>query len=137
MKKMAFLALATALGLSACGSNTPNQTPQTHTNLSPAQHRPLPAPTATSTAPDQVFECKNGMTLTVQHNVGEDKIRLGVNTIESTAILALAPSGSGERYVNANGFYNQPTEFHFKGKEGVFQFKDPYQNAVKTTCRSK
>lgn len=129
MKKIAFLATAAAFALGACASQPAAQT-QT-------PNAPIAAPTAASTLPDQVFTCKNGMTATVKHNAGEDKIRLYVNTVESSTILSLAPSGSGERYTNANGFYNKPTEFHFKGKEGHLSLQDPYGNKVNTSCRSK
>lgn len=131
MKKIAFLGAATAVLMSACASQPAAQV-QTQT-----PNAPIAAPTAASTAPDQVFTCRNGMTATVRHNVGEDKIRLYVNTVESSTILSLAPSGSGERYTNANGFYNKPTEFHFKGKEGHLSLQDPYGNKVNTSCRSK
>lgn len=131
MKKIAFLATAAAFALGACAKQPAAQV-QTQT-----PNAPIAAPTAASTLPDQVFTCKNGMTATVKHNAGEDKIRLFVNTVESSAILTIAPSASGERYTNANGFYNKPTEFHFKGKEGHLSLQDPYGNKVNTTCRSK
>lgn len=131
MKKIAFL-LSSVLMLGACA----NANQQTAAPVQ-TQNTPIAAPNAATQAPDQVFSCRNGATLTVRHNVGADKIRLFVNTIESSAILSLAPSGSGVRYTNANGFYNKPTEFHFKGKEGHFSFQDPYGNKVNTTCRSK
>lgn len=136
MKSITILgAIATAVLMSACVSQSPNTTQSSPQAQTPSA--PLPAPTAASTAPDQVFHCKNGMTATVKYNVGEDKIRLFVDTIESSAILSLAPSGSGERYVSANAFYNKPAEFHFKGKDGNLSFQDPYGNKVNTSCRSK
>lgn len=127
MKKIAFLATAAVLFLGACAKTA---APQTQAN-------PIPAPTAASTLPDQVFTCKNGMTATVKYNVGEDQIRLYVDTIESSTILSIAPSGSGERYTNANGFYNQATEFHMKGKEAHFAFHDVNKSKVQTACKSK
>lgn len=131
MKSITILgAIATAVLISACASPAPQQN-------TTAPSAPLPAPTAASTAPDQVFNCKNGMTATVKHNVGENKIRLFVNTVESSAILSIAPSASGERYVGANAFYNQPAEFHMKGKNSSLRFQDPYGNQVNTTCHSK
>lgn len=133
MKHFNILALcATTILMSACASSSPQQ------NNSTKPSAPLPSPSAASTAADEVFHCRDGRTATVKYNVGEDKIRLYVDTIESSAILSLAPSGSGSRYINTNGFYNKPTEFHYKsGKEGNLSFQDPYGNKVNTACYVK
>ncbi|QMT31752.1 MliC family protein [Alysiella filiformis] len=141
MQKRVLCLIASALALAAC--THPQAPVSTSTSATPTptvaapDNRPIGAPNAATQAPDQVFSCRNGATLTVRHNVGTDKIRLFVNTIESSTILSAAPAGSGVRYTNDNGFYNRPTEFHFKGKEGNFSFQDPYGNKVNTTCRSK
>lgn len=132
MKKIAFLATAAVLALSACSQTS---APQSHNHHN--HHNHSVATHTASSLSDQVFTCQNGMTATVKHNVGEDKIRLHVDTIESSTILSLAPSGSGERYINAHGFYNKATEFHMKGKEAAFSFQDPYGNQVQTACYSK
>lgn len=129
MKNMILLGASVAtLFMSACVSSAPSTS-------SPTQ--PLPSPAAASTQADTTFTCRDGRIATVRYNAGEDKIRLYVDTIESSAILTLAPSGSGERYTNNNGFYNKPTELHMKGKQAALSFQDPYGNSVQTTCHSK
>lgn len=118
---------------------------------------PMPIPTSTSVQPTQPaqpaahthsqvnnpvlakaqkFECKKGMTATVKY-LGNDTISLAVDTIGAEIKLTQAVSGSGERFVNNNGFYNKTTEWHQKGNSGYFTFADPYGNVVETSCSAK
>lgn len=114
MKKIALTvtAIAMAMGMSA------------------AHAAPKKAPKA------QVFECQDGRTVTLKH-LGNDKVRIHVDTIGTSTVLKAAPTGSGERYIAKHGFYKKGTEFQFKGKDGHLIFNDPYKNVVETSCKAK
>lgn len=77
------------------------------------------------------------MTARVTYSPAADSITLAVDTIGSSTRLVNAVAASGERYTNPRGFYNHETEWHMKGGEAVFSFKDPEGNQVETTCRAK
>ena len=81
------------------------------------------------------FRCDNGMNARVEC-LGQDRIRIAVDTIGSATVLNRAVSGSGERYASKQGFYNHATEWHEKGGDAVFSFTDPYGNRVDTSCQS-
>lgn len=81
------------------------------------------------------FRCDNGMNARVEY-LGQDRIRIAVDTIGSATVLNRAVSGSGERYASKQGFYNHATEWHEKGGDAVFSFTDPYGNRVDTSCQS-
>lgn len=132
-------AAVAACVLAACQSPTQNttnvSTPTTQINQT--------APTVNTNtvsnpvlAKAQKFECKKGMTATVKY-LGNDTISLVVDTIGAEIKLTQAVSGSGERFVNNNGFYNKTTEWHQKGNSGYFVFTDPYGNTVETSCSAK
>lgn len=76
------------------------------------------------------------MTVTVIQN-SDERVTLTTNTGTGTAHLTLSPSGSGERYASAQGFYNKPTEWHVKNRDAMFSFTDPYNNKVETSCTAK
>lgn len=133
-------AAVAACVLAACQSPTQTQTSTSVQPTQPAQ----PAPTVNASnqvsnpvlAKAQKFECKKGMTATVKY-LGNDTISLAVDTIGAEIKLTQAVSGSGERFVNNNGFYNKTTEWHQKGNSGYFTFTDPYGNTVETSCSAK
>ncbi|MDK4689597.1 MliC family protein [Kingella negevensis] len=126
IKRLSLAAVLLA-SLAACSSNNATQ-PTT-----PAAPAEQPAQTAVLTGNVTKFACENGQTVTLKQN-GSESVTLAVDTIGSSVELTRAVSGSGVRYASNKGFYNKPTEFHFKGAEGYLEFTDPYGNKVKTNC---
>lgn len=79
------------------------------------------------------FDCENGLAVDIRH-LGTEQIELRLN--DKSAVLRNAATGSGERYVATSGLYGRGAEWHQKGSEAIFNFIDPYGNAVETSCRS-
>lgn len=77
------------------------------------------------------FECNNGLTVTVK-TLADDKIYL--TTQKYTATMALAPAGSGERYVATQGLFGYGGEWHQKGNEAVFSYKGVHGANGQTSC---
>ncbi len=81
----------------------------------------------------QRFECRNGMTVSIQR-AGDSRIILGIDTDTQKTALTQARAASGELYVNDNGLYGKRTEWHQKAGKAVFEFNDKYGNLVETDC---
>lgn len=82
------------------------------------------------------FKCKNSMTVVTQYLAdANDNQRIGlqVDVMEANAVLPQVVSGSGERY-QGQGFYGHETEWHQKGGEAHFTFRDAQGNKVETAC---
>lgn len=77
------------------------------------------------------FSCENGLSVRVR-NLGDDKIELSLDN--KRAVLKRARAASGELYTGSNGLFGSGAEWHQKGGESHFDFKDPYGNAVSTSC---
>lgn len=77
------------------------------------------------------FSCRNGLSVTVRH-LGNDRVELRLD--DKQTVMSAAVSGSGERYVSTNGLFGSGAEWHQKGGDAAFSFKDPYGNTVDTTC---
>lgn len=77
------------------------------------------------------FSCQNGLSVSVRH-LGNDRIELRLD--DKRTVMASARAGSGERYVSNNGLFGSGAEWHQKGGDAAFSFKDPYGNAVETSC---
>ncbi len=136
IRKLAAVSALSAL-LAACAGTSPEpaRTTMPHDH-SASSETTAPVPSGRTPAP-QTFSCQNGMTARVTYSPAADSITLAVDTIGSSTRLANAVAASGERYTNPRGFYNHETEWHMKGGEAVFSFKDPEGNLVETNCRAK
>lgn len=78
------------------------------------------------------FACESGLSVTVRPQ-GTDRLVLRLD--DKTAVLQRAVSASGVRYVSNRGLFGSGAEWHEKGGEAAFSFKDPYGNSVDTVCR--
>ena len=78
------------------------------------------------------FSCENGLSVTVRQQ-GTDRVSLQLD--DKRAVLNRATSGSGERYTSNRGLVGSGSEWHRKGNEAAFSFKDPYGNSVETACQ--
>lgn len=78
------------------------------------------------------FSCENGLSVTVRQQ-GTDRVSLQLD--DKSAVLNRATSGSGERYTSNRGLFGSGAEWHRKGNEAAFSFKDPYGNHVETACQ--
>ena len=65
--------------------------------------------------------------------LGTESVSLHLDDIR--AVLNRATSGSGERYTSNRGLFGSGAEWHRKGNEAAFSFKDPYGNSVETACQ--
>lgn len=144
MKKVATwgATLAGALVLSACSISMPYTPPQQqhhhqghthhdhmhHGHSHGHHHHQSKAPMM-----DKRFSCRNGLSVNVRH-MGNDQLELRLD--DKRAVLKQAVSGSGERYVAKQGLFGRGAEWHQKGNEAIFNFVDPYGNAVETTCNA-
>ena len=116
--KTLILPASLALVLAACGTPAPHQRGhQGHGQPNPSQA--------------ENFSCRNGLSVTVRH-LGNDRVELRLD--DKQTVMSAAVSGSGERYVSTNGLFGSGAEWHQKGGDAAFSFKDPYGNAVDTTC---
>lgn len=79
------------------------------------------------------FECRNGLVVLVE-SAGTDRIRLAVENQTKPAVLTIAPSGSGERYVSSAGLYGSGGEWHRKGNEAVFGYDKVHGGTGETVC---
>lgn len=80
------------------------------------------------------FSCRNGLSVTVRL---ESADRLSLRLDDKYALLEQVVSGSGERYASDRGLFGSGAEWHQKGDEANFSFKDPYGNRVETTCHRR
>lgn len=112
-----------AVALAACSGTKPkqplNQVAQSAAADALAQH------TASK------FSCENGMTVWVQPR-GTEQVEIKLDG--KSAVLDIAVSGSGERYVGKTGLFGRGGEWHQKGNQAFFSFYDPYNNLVETNC---
>lgn len=106
-----------AVLLAACHSSdaTKSQTTQT-TNAGKTEH----------------FLCNNGLAPIVTF-LGNDKLEIRVDHYQ--ALLTLAVSASGERYVSTSGLFGSGGEWHQKGSEAVFTYKGVHGNAAEVSCK--
>lgn len=79
------------------------------------------------------FTCQNGLTVHIRP-VAQGRIELRLD--DKQAVLAQDTSGSGERYTGSQGLFGSGAEWHQKGSQAAFSFKDPYGNQVDTACNS-
>ena len=91
-----------------------------------------PAPRHEHRASVERFSCENGLSVTVRQQ-GTDRVSLQLD--DKSAVLNRATSGSGERYTSNRGLFGSGAEWHRKGNEAAFSFKDPYGNSVETACQ--
>lgn len=77
------------------------------------------------------FSCQNGLSVAVRH-LGNDRVELRLD--DKRTVMSAAVSGSGERYTSHSGLFGTGAEWHQKGGDAALSFKDPYGNAVNTTC---
>ncbi|MCS4533134.1 MliC family protein [Neisseria montereyensis] len=118
------LPLTAALALAACVSGETRQGFESNDSAQAGYNR-TPRPT-------QMFTCRNAFTVTVK-DAGTDRVAVeyGLNDRKYNAVLDIAVSGSGERYVSAD----KKTSWHQKAGDGILSFTDPYGNVTETTCR--
>lgn len=141
MKKVATwgATLAGALVLSACSVSMPYAPPQHHHGHQGHVGHGHMGHTHTHQQMDHAhmmnrrFSCRNGLSVNVRH-MGNDQLELRLD--DKRAVLKQAVSGSGERYVAKQGLFGRGAEWHQKGNEAIFNFVDPYGNAVETTCNA-
>ncbi|RMX10080.1 hypothetical protein EBQ34_12800 [Vandammella animalimorsus] len=114
-----------AVALAACSGTKPKQ-PQNPV----AQAATAAAPAAQQAMASQ-FSCENGMTVWVQPR-GTEQVEIKLDG--KSAVLDIAVSGSGERYVGKTGLFGRGGEWHQKGNQAFFSFYDPYNNLVETNC---
>lgn len=82
----------------------------------------------------QRFSCQNGLSVTVRL---EGTNRLSLRLDDKRAMLEQVVSGSGARYASDRGLFGSGAEWHQKGDEASFSFKDPYGNHVETVCQRR
>ncbi len=80
------------------------------------------------------FSCENGLSVTVRQE-GADRLSLQLD--DKRAVLTRAVAGSGERFTSNRGLFGSGAEWHQKGNEAAFSFKDPYGNQVDTACQRR
>lgn len=78
------------------------------------------------------FSCENGLAIEVD-SLDTESVALRLD--DQRAVLHIALSGSGERYVADQGVFGNATAWHHENGEGVFEFVDPYGNKVETICQ--
>lgn len=115
------LAVAAVTLLAACAQNQSS-------NEQPVTANPHPAVDMSGPA---TFQCENGLTVKVQ-NAGEDKVKVSVDGRE--AVMSIAPSGSGERYVAATGLWGNGGEWHQKGAQAHFSYTGLHGAKGETAC---
>ena len=123
-----------ALLLTACVVNTPQDDGHRHqhhqrheSSMQDPSNEPAPRHEhrGERRASVERFSCENGLSVTVRQQ-GTDRVSLQLD--DKSAVLNRATSGSGERYTSG-------AEWHRKGNEAAFSFKDPYGNSVETACQ--
>lgn len=131
--KNLFISAAFALSLAACSANNMNtmgtQSSANTTHPTPPSYQ---MPQANHNAPQIQFDCRNG-NMPLIKQLSTDQIELSLN--DKKAVLNIAVSGSGARYLSNTGLYGYGAQWHSKGDDAVFSFKDPYGNLVETTCK--
>ncbi|OAM28405.1 MULTISPECIES: MliC family protein [Eikenella] len=80
------------------------------------------------------FSCENGLSVSVRQ---EGTGRVSLQLDDKRAVLTSAVAASGERYTSNRGLFGSGAEWHRKGNEAVFSFKDPYGNQVETSCQRR
>lgn len=130
-----------ALLLTACVVNTPQDDGHRHqhhqrheSSMQDPSNEPAPRHEhrGERRASVERFSCENGLSVTVRQQ-GTDRVSLQLD--DKSAVLNRATSGSGERYTSNRGLFGSGAEWHRKGNEAVFSFKDPYGNSVETACQ--
>lgn len=124
MMKPFLIASGLAAVLTGCVSVPP---PVVINNPAPPPHISPPAFHPYS----QNFSCKNGLTGRADF-INNHQVRLGLDG--ATGILNRVEAGSGARYVSNTGMWGNGAEWHQKGKEAFFGFKDPFGNLTQTIC---
>lgn len=116
----------TALALALVGCVTPSQPqqkPHSNTHQKPPSHQ----------GHTQHFECDNGLTAIVKY-LNADQIHLTVQNYQ--AVLTLAPSASGARYVTDKGLFGYGGEWHQKGtREAFFSYKGVHGSPGDSICK--
>ncbi|QEY26958.1 MliC family protein [Neisseria zalophi] len=122
------LPLTAALALAACASDEPRHHHEDHNHGHSHAHEGH----SHAHRPTQTFTCRNAFTVTVK-DAGTDRVAVeyGLNDRKYNAVLDIAVSGSGERYVSAD----KKTSWQQKADDGILSFTDPYGNVTETTCR--
>ena len=120
--KTVALPFATALLLAACGTTTerPHHGHDHHHGHGQHQH-----------AQSQRFNCQNGLSVQVR-NLDTQRVELSLD--DKRAVLSRASAASGERHTAEQGLFGSGADWHQKGSEAAFSFKDPYGNQVDTVC---
>lgn len=142
MKKIVFgLALTTSLAMVGCASQAPTTTTQTiatpasQTVATPNTHAPFNT-VANPKANNRVFDCQNGLQVAVQY-LNDEQIALSSGNV--SAVLRLAPSASGDRYVGNTGLWgNRGGEWHESGDIANFSYKGVHDSQVRqTNCQAQ
>ena len=79
------------------------------------------------------YSCRNGLAVQV-YRINDDRIELRLD--DKHTVMTNVRSGSGALYVSDRGLFGTGAQWHSKGGTAVFEFKDPYGNNVKTTCKA-
>ena len=147
MKTQLLLSAAIALLLSACVVNDGHnrrdnrsydrndrapRVEQGHSYDNDSRHRNLEE--RSGRAETTRYSCRNGLAVQI-YRVNDDRIELHLD--DKRTVMNNVRSGSGALYVSDRGLFGTGAQWHSKGGNAVFEFKDPYGNNVKTTCQAR
>lgn len=119
--------LALAVALVGCASSPTPKAPQ-NPNTQPPSIQVPPIHTVKS----QKFACNNGLEPVI-HHLNQDQIRLEVLSGTPT-VMTIARSGSGALYVATSGIFGHGGQWHQKGDEAVFSYKNIHGVPAQINC---
>ncbi len=125
MKTITAAALAASITLLAACAQSGHTQSHDHSGHNHAHHQGV------DMSGPATFQCDNGLTVKVQ-NAGEDKVKVSVDGRE--ALMSIAPSGSGERYVASSGLWGHGGEWHQKGAQAHFAYTGLHGAKGETAC---
>lgn len=84
----------------------------------------------------RVFDCQNGLQVAVRY-LNDEQIALSSGNV--SAVLKLAPSASGDRYVGNTGLWgNRGGEWHESGDIANFSYKGVHDSQIRqTNCKAQ
>lgn len=84
----------------------------------------------------RVFDCQNGLQVAVKY-LNDEQIALSSGNV--SAVLKLAPSASGDRYVGNTGLWgNRGGEWHESGDIANFSYKGVHDSQIRqTNCKAQ
>ena len=117
-------ALIAPAGLAGCGERPaePAREAAAPAATEPAPPRPVPAPDAPPEVIEASYDCTPAMALSVKYDNTVDPPKAVVTLDGKTYDMAIAPSGSGARYLTTNGRSPGMTLVWWnKGNDGMLQ----------------